>query len=165
MDAVVAVFSDWGIGRNGTQSVVLHADRKHFRDVTAGSAVIVGRKTLEDFPGGKPLKGRSNIVITRQDIEIPGAAVAHDTVSALELAALYPQCIVIGGASIYKQFFPYTDRVFLTKIDVAPESDSYFPNLDGLDDWKCTEQGEWQEEEGVRYCFCTYERIKTGGEK
>ena len=64
MEAIVAVYSDWGIGRNGTQPVVLKADRAHFRNLTAGAAVIVGRRTLGDFPGGKPLKGRYNIVVT-----------------------------------------------------------------------------------------------------
>ena len=60
MEAIVAVFSDWGIGSEGTQQVVLKADRKHFRDLTAGAAVLVGRRTLGDFPGGKPLKGRQH---------------------------------------------------------------------------------------------------------
>ena len=77
MDAIVAVYSDWGIGDGGTQPVVLHADRVHFRQVTEGAAVIVGRKTLSDFPGGRPLKGRYNIVVTRQDIQIEGAQVVH----------------------------------------------------------------------------------------
>ena len=73
LEAIVAVYSDWGIGANGTQPVVVKADRRHFREVTGGSAVIVGRRTLADFPGGRPLKGRENIVLTRQSIEIPGA--------------------------------------------------------------------------------------------
>ena len=67
MDAIVAVYSDWGIGAKGTQPLVIPADRKHFRDLTQGAAVIVGRKTLGDFPGGRPLKGRHNIVVTRQE--------------------------------------------------------------------------------------------------
>ena len=79
MEAIVAVYSDWGIGLGGTQPVVLKADRAHFRELTAGTAVIVGRKTMEDFPGGKPLKNRHNIVVTRQNIDIPGAEVAHST--------------------------------------------------------------------------------------
>ena len=70
MEAIVAVYSDWGIGSGGTQPVVLKADRAHFKELTDGAAVIVGRKTLGDFPGGRPLKGRHNIVITRQDIEV-----------------------------------------------------------------------------------------------
>ena len=83
MDAIVAVYSDWGIGASGTQPVVLHADRAHFREHTAGAAVIVGRKTMEDFPGGRPLRGRHNIVVTRQNVTVDGAEVAHTTAEAL----------------------------------------------------------------------------------
>ena len=158
MDAIVAVYSDWGIGDGGTQPVVLKADRAHFRQVTEGNAVIVGRKTLSDFPGGHPLKNRFNIVVTRQDIRIEGAQVVHSTEEALAAAAEHPRCLVIGGASVYRQFYPHCDRVFLTKIDLAPHSDSFFPNLDADPAWVCTDQGEWLEEDGLRYCFCTYER-------
>ena len=158
MDAIVAVYADWGIGDGGTQPVVLKADRVHFRQVTDGNAVIVGRKTLSDFPGGRPLKNRYNIVVTRQDIRIEGAQVVHSTEEALAAAAEHPRCLVIGGASVYRQFYPHCDRVFLTKIDLAPHSDSFFPNLDADPAWVCTDQGEWLEEDGLRYCFCTYER-------
>lgn len=158
MEAIVAVFSDWGIGSEGTQQVVLKADRAHFREVTAGAAVIVGRRTLEDFPGGRPLKNRENIVVTRQDITIDGAHIAHGTEDALALAAQFPRTLVIGGASIYRQFLPYVDKVHVTKIDLAPASDSFFENLDASSDWVCTEQGEELSENGVGYRFCTYER-------
>ena len=159
MEAIVAVFSDWGIGSEGTQQVVLKADRAHFRELTAGAAVIVGRRTLADFPGGRPLKGRNNIVVTRQDLMIEGAEVAHSTNEALALAAKYPRTLVIGGASVYRQFLPYLDLVHVTQIDLAPKSDSYFENLDASPDWSLSEQGPWQEEDGVRYCFATYTRV------
>ena len=158
MDAIVAVYSDWGIGDGGTQPVVLHADRVHFRQVTEGAAVIVGRKTLSDFPGGRPLKGRYNIVVTRQDIQIEGAQVVHSTEEALAAAAEYPRCLVIGGASVYKQFYPHLSRVYLTKIELTPHSDSFFPDLDADPAWACTEAGDWLQEDGLRYCFCTYEK-------
>lgn len=160
MEAIVAVYSDWGIGARGTQPVVLHADRVHFREATRGAAVIVGRKTMEDFPGGQPLKGRHNIVVTRQEIEIGGAEVAHSTEEALSLAGKYERCFVIGGASVFRQFFPYLGRVEITKIALAPPSDSYFPDLDADPAWVCAAQSDWQEENGIRYCFCTYERKK-----
>ena len=157
MEAIVVVYADWGIGAGGTQPVVLKADRAHFRAVTAGAAVLVGRRTLGDFPGGKPLKNRHNIVVTRQDIEIEGAEVVHSTDEALAAAARQPRCLVIGGASVYRQFFPYLDRIHLTKIDLTPVSDSFFPDLDAAEDWRCTEASPWQEEDGIRYRFCTYE--------
>lgn len=160
MDAIVAVYSDWGIGARGTQPVVLSADRRHFRELTAGASVIVGRKTLEDLPGGRPLKGRTNIVITRQSMEIDGALVAHGAAEAAELCRGYEKCFVIGGASVFREFFEYTDRVYLTKIGLAPPSDSFFPDLDADPAWACTDEGEEQEENGVRFRFCVYERIK-----
>ena len=158
MEAIVAVYADWGIGAKGTQPVVLKADRAHFRAVTDGAAVLVGRRTLADFPGGKPLKDRHNIVVTRQNIEIEGAEVVHSTEEALAAAARQPRCLVIGGASVYRQFFPWLDKIYLTKIALTPTSDSFFPDLDADPDWICTEPGEWQEEDGIRYCFCTYQR-------
>ena len=158
MEAIVAVYSDWGIGSGGTQPVVLKADRAHFKELTDGAAVIVGRKTLGDFPGGRPLKGRHNIVVTRQDIEVAGAQVAHSTGEALTLAAEYERCLVIGGASVYRQFMPYLDTVHVTKIDLAPQSDSYFENLDSSPDWDRIDEERWQSEGDIHYCFVTYKR-------
>ena len=158
MDAIVAVYSDWGIGDGGTQPVVLKADRRHFRSLTDGSAVIVGRKTLADFPGGKPLANRFNIVVSRQGINVAGALVVHSTGEALDAAEDFEQCFVIGGASVYMQFFNYLERVYVTKIDTEPQSDSFFPNLDRNPEWECVSQEPWEEEDGIRYCFCTYEK-------
>ncbi len=159
MEAIVAVFSDWGIGSEGTQQLVLKADRAHFRELTAGAAVIVGRRTLADFPGGRPLKGRHNIVLTRQDLSVEGAEVAHSAEEAAALAAKYPRALVIGGASVYRQLLPWVDLAHVTQIDLAPSSDSFFENLDAAPDWRVREAGPWQEENGVRYRFLTYERI------
>ena len=158
MDAIVAVYSDWGIGDGGSQPVVLKADRRHFRSLTDGSAVIVGRKTLADFPGGKPLANRFNIVVSRQGINVDGALVVHSTGEALDAAEDFEQCFVIGGASVYMQFFNYLERVYVTKIDTEPQSDSFFPNLDRNPEWECVSQEPWEEEDGIRYCFCTYEK-------
>lgn len=160
MEAIVAVYSDWGIGSGGTQPVVLKADRAHFKELTMGAAVIVGRKTLGDFPGGRPLKGRHNIVVSRQELEIEGAELVHSTEQALEAAARHDRCLVIGGASIYRQFMPWVDTVHITKIDLAPRSDSYLPNLDADENWQRQEEELWQEENGLRYCFVTYKRVK-----
>ena len=159
MEAIVAVYSDWGIGIDGTQPVVVKADRAHFIELTRGAAVIVGRKTLADFPGGRPLKGRNNIVVTRQNIEIEGAEVAHSTEEALALAEKYPRTLVLGGASVFKQFMPWIDKIHVTKIDLAPESDSFFENLDASGQWRMSDEETWLEEDGLRYCFVTYERV------
>lgn len=159
LEAIVAVFSDWGIGAGGTQQTVLRADRQRFRELTRDAAVIVGRRTLEDFPGGRPLKGRHNIVVTRQAVEIDGAEVAHSTEEALELAGKYPRCLVIGGESVYRQFMPYVGLVHVTRIDLAPRSDSFFEDLDASPDWRLRERGPELSEDGVGYRFCSYERV------
>lgn len=157
MDAIVAVYSDWGIGAKGTQPVVLKADRKLFRELTDGAAVIVGRKTLEDFPGGKPLKNRRNIVVSRRDIQIEGAELAHSLEEAVELVG-DERCFVIGGASVFQQFYPVLDRVYVTKIDLCPESDSFFPNLDEDPDWVMVSAGDKLCENDINYRFTCYER-------
>ena len=157
IEAIVAVNRDWGIGARGTQSVTLHADRKHFRAVTEGCTVIVGRKTLADFPGGKPLPGRRNIVLTRSDLTIDGAEVAHTAEEALALAGS-DRCLVIGGASVYRALLPYCERIHVTKIDVCPPSDSFFLDLDLSPDWEIERESDVMEENGVRFRFVDYIR-------
>lgn len=159
MDAIVAVYSNWGIGAEGTQPLVLHADRQFFRRMTEGAAIVVGRATLEDFPGGRPLKGQHNIVMTRQNIEVDGAVVVHEVEDALKEADGYEKCFVVGGASVYMQFFPYYRRVYVTQIEAQVDCTAFFPNLDHNVDWRCVEEGPWQEENGVAYRFCVYERL------
>lgn len=161
IEAVVAVYDDWGIGADGTQPVVVKADRRHFRDVTGGSAVIVGRKTLADFPGGKPLRNRCNIVLTGRQLEIDGAVVVHSLREALTEAARHERVFVIGGESVYKAFIPHISRVYVTKLYCVPHSDAFFPNLDADPAWRVADPGEVQEDEnGIRYRFMVYERIK-----
>ncbi len=159
MEAIVAVYSDWGIGCCGTQPVVVPEDRKHFRNVTADSAVIVGRRTLADFPGGKPLKNRVNIVLTSQNIEIEGAIVVHSVEEALAEAEKTARCLCIGGESVYKQFMPYVDKVYVTKVEALPKSDAYFHNLDTDEAWRISDEGEEKEHESIKYRFMVYERV------
>ena len=157
IEAVVAVNRDWGIGAGGTQSVVLSADRKHFRAVTEGAAVIVGRRTLADFPSGKPLPNRRNIVLTRNDLTVEGAEIAHSAEDAVALVG-DARCLVIGGASVYRALLPYCTRIYVTKIDVCPLSDSFFPDLDALPDWEIEREGDVMAENGVRFRFVDYIR-------
>ena len=159
MDAVVAVYEDWGIGCDGTQPIVVPEDRKHFREVTGTGTVIVGRRTLADFPGGKPLKNRLNIVLTRSGQPVEGALTAATVEEALALAGENPPAYVIGGASVYRELLPHCDRVFVTKLFCTPRSDVFFPNLDADPAWRLAEEGEMKEHEGVRYVFLRYDRI------
>lgn len=132
MKAIVAVYhahnnNMWGIGANGTQPLVLNADRVFFRKTTKGHTVIVGYKTLLDFPNQQPLPARKNIVLTRQNIQIPGAEIVHNT-QELDLEDL-AEAFVIGGASVYKQLLPFCDEVYVTHIYKDINPDVFFPNL------------------------------------
>lgn len=158
MELIVAVYDDWGIGKDGTQPIALSADRKFFRETTKGAMVIVGRKTLADFPGGRPLPNRVNVVMTRQDAEIPDVLVCHSPVEAMELAKTAERAMVIGGGSIYKQMLPYCDTAYITKVHTAPESDTYFPNLDEDPQWKMVEVLQSGEENGICYEMCLYKK-------
>ena len=158
MDAIVAVYDDWGIGANGTQPVAVSADRKFFRSTTKGAVVIVGRKTLADFPGGQPLPKRRNIVLTRQDVSMDGVEIAHSPGEAAQMVAGMENVFVIGGGSVYRQMLPMCEKVYVTKVHATPESDTFFPNLDEEDGWKMTGILESGEENGIRYEKCLYER-------
>ena len=159
MNLIVAVYDDWGIGKDGTQPVALSADRKFFRQTTRGAAVIVGRRTIEDFPGQQPLPGRTNIALTRSGKEIPGFTVCASPEEAAEVAKQSECAFVIGGGSIYRQMLPYCDFAYVTKVHIAPESDTFFPNLDEDPAWKLEEILESGEENGVFYEMCLYKRI------
>lgn len=158
MELIVAVYEDWGIGAGGTQPVALHADRKFFRETTRGACVIVGRKTLADFPGGKPLPNRVNVVISRGEVTTEGVVVCRSPEEAVEYTRQFPRVTVIGGGSVYRQLLPYCDKAYVTKVHAQPESDTFFPNLDAMDDWKLQEVLLSGEEDGIGYEMCLYVR-------
>ncbi len=157
MELIVAVYDDWGIGRDGTQPIALSADRKFFRETTRGAAVIAGRKTVADFPGQKPLPGRVNVVLTRQDLELPGFIVCHSAEEAVLALKDAPRIFVIGGGSIYRQMLPLCQTAYVTKVHCQPESDTYFPNLDSDPNWHMAQVLQSGEENGIAYEMCLYE--------
>ena len=158
MELIVAVYDDWGIGRDGTQPITLSADRRFFRETTRGCLVIAGRRTMEDFPGKKPLPGRVNAVLTRSDGKFPGFTVCRGPEEAAKLAKEQGRVFVIGGGSVYRQMLPYCDRAYVTKIHVRPESDTFFPNLDVMEDWEIEKRLLSGEESGIAYEMLLYKR-------
>lgn len=158
MELIVAVFDDWGIGRDGTQQIALAADRKFFRETTRGAMVIAGRRTIGDFPGQKPLPGRLNVALTRSGAEIPGFIVCGSAEEAVELAKTAERTMVIGGGSVYRQMMPYCDTAYITKVHMTPVSDTYFPNLDEDPDWYIAEHLLSGEEDGIAYEMLLYKR-------
>lgn len=160
MELIVAVYDDWGIGKDGTQPIALSADRKFFRETTRGAMVIVGRRTIEDFPGKQPLPGRVNVALTRSQCEIPGFVVCNTPEEAVDLAKTVERAMVIGGGSIYRQMLPYCDKAYVTKVHYTPESDTFFPNLDEDSQWKLSDILQKGEENGISFEMCLYERVK-----
>ncbi|MBP3305921.1 MAG: dihydrofolate reductase [Oscillospiraceae bacterium] len=161
MELIVAVYDDWGIGADGTQPVALRADRKFFRETTRGAMVIAGRRTIEDFPGQKPLPGRVNVALSRSAGEIPGFTVCRSPEDAAELAKTAERAMVIGGGSVYRQMLPLCDTAYVTKVHCTPTSDTWFPNLDDNSDWYLADTLQSGEEDGISYEMCLYKRKGT----
>ena len=158
MDAIVAVYDDLGIGRDGTQPIALSVDRKFFRETTRGALVIAGRRTVGDFPGQKPLPGRVNVMISGSGVEIPGFTLCTTPEAAAEAAKEAERSFVIGGGTIYRQMLPMCDRAYVTKVHITPESDTYFPNLDEDPAWELSEVLQSGEENGIAYEMCLYKK-------
>ena len=160
MDLIVAVYDDWGIGKDGTQPIKLKADRKFFMMATLDSTIIAGRKTIEDFPNKEPLGGRINVVLTRSDESFPGFTVCKSIEQLNDVHALCGRKVVIGGGSIYEQLLPQCDTAYVTKIHCTPESDTFFHNLDEDPEWFLSGVAESGEEDGIKYEMCVYRRRK-----
>ncbi|HBA62816.1 MAG TPA: diacylglycerol kinase [Lachnospiraceae bacterium] len=162
MNLIVAVDKNWAIGHRNKLLVSIPADMKFFRETTSGKVVVMGRKTLESFPNGQPLKKRINIVLTgNPHTDIKDAVVVHRIEALLEELKKYPSedVYVIGGESIYRQLLPYCDTAYVTKIDHAYDADTYFPNLDADEEWQLTGVSEEQTYFDLEYTFTRYERV------
>lgn len=159
MNVIVAVDQNWAIGKDGDQLVYLKEDLKRFRTLTSGHTVILGRKTLATFPGGRPLKNRRNLILSRNpQFQAEGAEVFSAVEELVQKAD--KDAFVIGGASVYEQLLPYCDTAYITKIHAAFPADTYFPDLDKSEEWKVREESESLEQDGISYHYVTYSRMK-----
>lgn len=161
MNIIVAVDKNWAIGLQNRLLVSIPEDMKFFRKETGGKVVVMGRRTLESFPGGLPLKDRTNIVLSKNpDFRVRGATVVHSVEEVLEELKQYsPEDVyIIGGDSIYRQFLPYCDVAHVTRIDHAYEADAWFPNLEEKEEWVLTGEGEERTYFDLEFRFCRYER-------
>lgn len=157
MNAIVAVDEGWGIGRGGDQLCYISADLKRFKALTTGHPVILGRKTLATFPGGRPLPGRRNLILSHDpNFTVEGAEVYHDMASLLVAAPA--DSFVIGGGSVYRALLPHCETVYVTKIMSTYEADTSFPDLDADPAWQVAEREEPLEENGLRFQYFTYRR-------
>lgn len=163
MNLIAAVDENWAIGKNNQLLVRIPADQKFFREMTTGRVVVMGRKTLESFPNGQPLKNRTNIVLTHnKDYAVKDAVVVHSMDELHEELKKYDSddVFVIGGEKIYEQLLDECDVAHITKIEYAYDADAYFPNLDENPDWELTGDSEEQTYFDLEFYFYRYEKVK-----
>ena len=161
MNLIVAVDKNWGIGKGNKLLVSIPSDMKFFRETTSGKVVVMGRKTLESFPNGLPLKNRTNIVLTgNPHYKVKDAIVVHTKEQLLDELKQYESkdIYVIGGESIYRMLLDQCDTAYVTKIDYIYEADTYVPNLDELPEWEITKESEEQTYFDLEYRFLTYQK-------
>lgn len=167
MNAIVSVTPSWGIGRDGALLVRNRADMRRFVELTMGGTVVMGRKTLQGFPGG-PLKGRRNVVLTRGGTDLPseGVEVADSVEEALRLVSdTRPEDVwLIGGQSVYQELLPWCNRAYVTLNHVEAEADAWFPRLDEEQGWilESREEGGVTAE-GVPFEYLTYHQLDPRG--
>jgi len=164
MKAIVAIDENWAIGKDNKLLFHIKEDLQRFKTLTIGRAVVMGRKTFESLPDHKPLEGRDNYILTRdENYFVEGATVVHSYTDFLSNYAdkyLPTNICIIGGAEIYKLFFNYIDEVYLTKIyKSVDDADTFFPNLDKLNDWEMVESSDaLKDKHGILYRFILYRR-------
>lgn len=165
MKMIAACDANWGIGKDNRLLVSIPADMKFFREMTMGRTVVMGRKTLESFPGGKPLKGRKNIVLTSSEgRKAEGLWTVHSVDALLKLLREDPafageEVYCIGGGSVYRLLLPYCDTAYITRIDHVYEADTFFPDLQSDPGWRLAEESEEQIYFDLTYHFQTYRRV------
>ena len=157
MNLIVAVDQNWAIGKGGDQLIYIPEDLKRFKTLTTGHPVILGRKTLATFPGGRPLKGRDNLILSATPgYQVEGAKIYPNLESLL--AESPEDAFVIGGESVYRALLSYCDTAYVTKIDAEFPADRYFPNLDEDPAWTVSEESDMMEQNDIKFKYVTYTR-------
>ena len=160
MNCIVVVDKNWAIGHEGGLLFSLPTDMKRFRSITTGGTVLMGRKTLDSFPGGKPLPNRRNIVITRNTaLRIEGCEMASSLDEAIALCNPAEENFIIGGGEIYRQAMPLADKLYITHIAAEFEGDTRFPTIGP--EWKEIAREEFPRGEKFPhpFAFVDYERV------
>ena len=157
--AIVHADKEWGIGKNGDMMFSLPKDMKFFRETTMGHTVVMGGNTLRSFPGGKPLKNRLNIVISRGQVRDDCIIVPtmSELINQIKARQNEGDIYVIGGAQIYKELLPYCHEALVTKVDAIGGADTFFPNLDKNPDFVCVYESEPMDDNGYTIRFTTYQ--------
>lgn len=158
MKSIVAVDKKWGIGKKNDLLFSLPADMKYFREKTSGKVVCMGYNTLLSFPGSKPLKNRTNIVLAPEGVERDDCTIVYTLEQLFSELKKYDtkEVFVIGGAMFYRTMLPYCEEVLVTKVDADGGAEVFYENLDELSNWSCVEEGESQETNGLNIKFTVY---------
>ena len=157
MHLIVAVDKNWAIGKDGDQLIYIPEDLKHFKALTTGHPVILGRKTMATFPGGRPLKGRRNLILSRDPAFVPEGGEVYPSLEQL-VASAPADSFVVGGASVYAALLPYCDTAHITRIDAVFPADKFFPDLDVDPAWQIQDVSDPMEHDGLSFRYYTYIR-------
>jgi dihydrofolate reductase len=163
MNIIVAVDKNWAIGNQNKLLISIPEDMRFFRDETTNKVVVMGKTTLNSFPNGRPLRDRTNIILTTdKNFKAEGAIIVHSVEEALETLKNYKSedIYIIGGASVYKQFLDYCDVAHITKIDYTYHADTFFPNLDEKPEWEIAAESDERTYYDIEYAFYKYVRKK-----
>ena len=165
MKLIVAVDKNWGIGRDNDLLFSIPEDMKFFRSTTLDKVVVMGRKTLESFPNGNPLKRRINIVLTNdKSYSKQEALIVHSLEEILEAIKEYntDDVYVIGGASVYEMLYDYCDEAYVTMIDKDGNADKFMVKLSEKTSWELKYKSETKvTEDGIEFAFCTFKNNDT----
>ncbi len=159
MNLIACVDNNWAIGNKGRLLVSIPGDHKMFRETTTGKVVVYGRKTLETFPGGLPLKNRVNIILSgNRNFSAGDAMIVHSREELLECLKNFrnEDIYIIGGESIYSLMAEYCDKAMITKVNYSYEADAYFPDLSRLKDWELKDESEEMTCYDIEYTFQTW---------
>ena len=157
MNLIAAVDEHWALGKDGDQLVYLSQDLKRFKALTTGHPVILGRKTMATFPGGRPLKGRRNLILSRDPAFAPEGGEVYPSLEQL-VASAPADSFVVGGASVYAALLPYCDTAHITRIDAVFPADKFFPDLDADPAWQVQDVSDPMEHDGLSFRYYTYIR-------
>ena len=158
MKLIAVADKNWGIGKDNKLLCHLPGDLKYFKEKTLGKTIVMGRKTLESLPGGKPLPGRKTIILTRDKTLVnDGVQIIHSIEELLSIND--EELIVAGGGQIYNQLLEYCDSCLITKLECSFDADTFLSDLDTSVDFEMIWQSEEQVENGISYRFTEYKRI------
>ncbi|MBQ3427087.1 MAG: dihydrofolate reductase [Clostridia bacterium] len=160
MKLIACTDRNGGIGKNNLPLFSISGDLRFFKEKTMGHTIIMGRKTLDSLPCGKPLPDRTNIVLSRDPgFARDGVRVCNNSGElALLLRDISGDVYVIGGGEVYRELLPFCDTAYITVVDADADADTFLPKLDPSDGWQLTDQSPDHEENGLIYRFLTFER-------